>query len=159
MRCYVGSVGCGANLLLNIAPGRDGLVPDADWVPARDFGSATKRLFSKPVVETSGKGMSIELNLDGATDINCIDIQEDIRKGQRVTSFSIRGKTVDGQWALLVSGKSIGHRKINLIKPARIQAVKVEFSDPYAEPIIKSLKLFNSPEFDEFREYMEEETI
>ncbi|MHA1683032.1 MAG: alpha-L-fucosidase [Promethearchaeota archaeon] len=157
-RCYIGSVGCGANLLLNIAPGRDGLIPVADWTPAKEFGSTVERLFSNSVAETSGSGSSIDLNLETPMEISCIDMREDISQGQRVTHFEIKGKTKNG-WKTLVVGKSVGHRHLSLIEPIQISALRVEFINSFAEPIIKSLKVYHSPEFEEFRKYSLDDNV
>ena len=161
MKCYVWSVGHGANLLLNITPDRRGLMPDADSSSAKEFGDAIRNLFSSPIASTSGEGDSIELEIPGEepVQVNYITIQEDIMQGQRVKSYAIEYNDGAGNWKQLAGGSTIGHKKIDFFKPVNTSLLKLKITGSYQKPIIKEFSAYYSSEFEEYREYIQENYI
>ncbi|MFX0099871.1 MAG: alpha-L-fucosidase [Candidatus Hodarchaeota archaeon] len=161
MKCYVWSVGRGANLLLNITPDRRGLMPDADWDSAKAFGAAVKQFFSNSIASTSGKGNVLELSIPGdrPSKISHLIIQEDIEKGQRVKKYVIEYQDSSGNWEKLVDGSTIGHKKIDFFKPIETSKLKLEIMDSYLKPVIKSFNAYYSEDFEEYREYIQEEYL
>jgi alpha-L-fucosidase len=161
---YIQSVGRGANLILNIAPDRRGLIPDADWEAAKEFGSTMKSLFARPLASTRGEGDEIVLNL-GKTNsparVNCLVIQEDIAtKGQRVKAYAVeKDENGSDEWETVLQGSSIGHKKIDLFSPVQATRLRIRVSDTWAKPSFKQVSAFSSPLFDQFREYMNDDRI
>lgn len=152
---YMQSVGRGANFILNIAPDRRGLIPDIDAIAAKEFGDAIRKVFSVPVASTSGYGKVINLSLSGGEPImfNCIVTQEDITQGQRVVEYVIESE-IDGDWSTVVSGSSIGHKKIDLVEPVTASSLRLKITSCFAEPIIMNFAVFSAPEFNEYRSYI-----
>ncbi|HME52507.1 MAG TPA: alpha-L-fucosidase [Candidatus Lokiarchaeia archaeon] len=152
---YIQSVGRGANLILNIAPDRRGLIPDVDAIAANEFGNAMRKIFSMPVACTSGQGNIIDLTLPGEEPFtfNCIVTQEDITQGQRVIEYMIESE-IDEEWSTVVTGSSIGRKKIDLVTPMTTSSLRLRISKYFAEPIIMNFAAYSAPEFNEYRSYI-----
>ena len=141
MSMYYQSVGCGAVLLLNIAPDTTGLMPEADVIRAAEFGAEIRRRFGKSVAETSGKGEVVELDLSRPTRIDHVITMENIVEGERVREYAIEG-LVSGQWKELCRGTSIGHKKIDQFAPTEVNKVRLRVVKSAAEPLIRKLAVY-----------------
>ncbi|MBD3352208.1 MAG: alpha-L-fucosidase [Candidatus Lokiarchaeota archaeon] len=138
---YENSVGKGANLLLNLAPNRDGLLNPADAKRARWLGEEIKKRYGKPLAQKSGIGDELIINLPENTKIHSTIIQEDIKFGQRVRQYELQYK--DGQnWAVLVNGSSIGHKKIDRFRPVKTNKIRLKITQWLKEPKIKNFSVF-----------------
>ena len=96
MKLYLSCVGNGGMMNIGIAPDRDGRLHAEDVRELRRFREIKERFFSVPV-------------RDGGL-FNMIVMSEDIRKGERIVHWDLFA----GKDALL-SGKSIGRRRIRLL--------------------------------------------
>ena len=141
MEIYYKSVGRGGLLLLNASPDTTGLIPAEDMSLYKQFGNEINRRFGKSLASTSGKGESLELNLDKVTKVDHIVIQEDIVFGERVREFVIEGK-INDKWMELARGISIGYKHIERFNAFDVSAVKVRFTKFSYPPVIKSLSVF-----------------
>ena len=143
MEVYYRSVGRGAQLLLNIPADRRGLMPDADFARASEFGDEIRRRFGKSVRETAGHGERIELRLDSPAQLDHVILQEDIRYGQRIRAFRLEGRTGQG-WLPLYTGSSIGYKRILPIAPDTYRALRLVATDSLGEPHIRRIAVFNT---------------
>jgi alpha-L-fucosidase len=133
MDIYLGSVGRGGNLLLNVPVNREGLISKEDSIRLMEFGAARKKIFSKDLaplatVKSSGKNIKsltdqntdsfwvgesnkesvIELEWPNAQTLQYISLKEQIEFGQRIKEFvveSFQGK----EYVEIAKGTSIGH--------------------------------------------------
>ncbi len=142
MDIYYSSVGRSAVLLLNITPGPDGLMPEADARRAAEFGAEIRRRFGAPLAETTGEGGVVKLTLDRETTVDHVVTMERIAKGERVREYVVEGK-VAGEWVTLCEGRGIGHKKIDRFDPVSASAVRFRSLDPAAKPLIRSLALYH----------------
>ncbi|MHA1699891.1 MAG: alpha-L-fucosidase [Promethearchaeota archaeon] len=156
IKFYLFSVGRGANLLLNLAPDRRGLIPDADANAAKEFGLMRNRLFSEPLATVSGVGNRFEIMLDNTRPVNYIVIREDLRYGQNVCSYNIDVRDGSRDWFRLISGQTIGHKKIDFFKTVDVKKIRLEITDYFNEPHVQEFSLYYSPEFEEIRHYIED---
>ncbi len=164
VKVYLWSVGRGANLLLNLAPGRDGLIPAVDRNAARELGSAVETLFSFPLAAMAPDGgdcTSVELAVsEGApVPVNYVEIEEDIAFGQRVRSYTIQGRAGNDEWKTITAGTSIGHKKIDIFKPVKVNTLRFVVNDAFAPPVIKTFSAYHHGDMDRYREYIEEDYI
>ena len=83
----------------------------------------------------------IEIDLTGAKKVKYVVIQEYIKLGQRVKSFSIE-IWKDGQWKEVGSGTTIGYKRILKIEPAETNKVRVNILDSRACPVISNLEIY-----------------
>lgn len=143
LEIYYGSVGRGAQLLLNIPPNRSGLIPAADRARAREFGDEIRRRFGRSVAETSGTGDIVTLSLPSNSRIDHVIVQEDCALGERVRSYRLEAYS-DGKWAILGTGSAIGHKRIQPIDLTVMDAIRLVTSESVARPEIRRFAAFNT---------------
>ncbi len=140
---HYASVGRGANLLLNVTPDRDGLIPEADMTRLEEFGAEIRRRFGKPVAVTGGRGSSLTLELGAETPIDHVQLREDLKHGQRVRAFTLEGRS-KGVWRRLFTGSAIGNRLIVPLAAVAVDAVRLEVGSAEESPVIRELSVFHS---------------
>jgi len=140
---YYGSVGRGCQLLLNIPANRDGLLAEPDCTSARAFGLEIQRRFAKPIAETSGSGSTITLNLPAPTRIDTVILQEDTAKGERIREYRLEGRS-NGAWQSLGIGTSVGHKRIEPVPPATVDAVRLVATQHVGTPYLRTLAVFDT---------------
>jgi alpha-L-fucosidase len=76
-----------------------------------------------------------------AKTIKYIEIQEYIKLGQRVKSFTI--DAFDGtNWSKIGDGTTIGYKRIVKIDPVETSKIRFSITDAKACPLISSVKVF-----------------
>ncbi|MEI8037717.1 MAG: alpha-L-fucosidase [Verrucomicrobiota bacterium] len=138
---YVKSVGRNTNMLLGLVVDPRGLVPAADVKRLEEFGQEVSKRFSKPLGATAGTGMRVTLELPAPQEVRYVVVQEDIAKGERVLEYNLYGMA-DGQWKRLSQGSCIGHKRIEVIEPARFSAIKLEVVKSDGTPQITKLACY-----------------
>ncbi len=139
---YYRSVGRGAQLLLNIPPNRDGLLPEKDAAVAKAFGDEIRRRFSKPLATMSGVGGMITLSLPKPMRIDTVVLQEDTTKGERVRRYRLEG-LIDNAWQPIGGGSAIGHKRIQPVVPVTVTAVRLVATNAATTPVIRRLAVFD----------------
>jgi len=143
---YCKSVGRGAVLLLNNTPDRSGLIPEPDAKRAAEFGAAIDRMFREPAAEVAGNLPWVNprtLTLDVPTRIDRAVTMEDIGAGQRVRSYVIEGR-VGGEWKELVTGTSLGHKKIDRFAPLEVTEVRLRCVESVGEPMLRRFAVYRA---------------
>ena len=143
MEIYYGSVGNNCNLLINAAPGPDGLIPEAQLKRFREFGAEIQRRFGKSLAETTGQGNTLELPLGKPTKIDHLMLMEQITEGERVREYVVEGKVGD-QWQKIGGGSCIGHKRIERIAPVAVTAVRLNVLKSVGTPVIRKLAVYNA---------------
>lgn len=137
MGLYYLSVGRGANLLLNIGPDRQGLLPRKDADKLEKFGAEIRKRFSDPVAglsEFTRSGREWKYEAREAHLINHVVLMEDLRQGEHVTSYTlsiITAKT--GREVVVHEGRNIGHKAIVRLPAVKIRGLVVRVEDSAAE--------------------------
>ncbi len=84
---------------------------------------------------------TIEIDMSEAKTIKYIEIQEYIKLGQRVKSFTI--DAFDGtNWSKIGDGTTIGYKRIVKIDPVETSKIRFSVTDAKACPLISSVKVF-----------------
>ena len=146
MEIYYGSVGRGANLLLNHTPDMTGRIPEDDARRAAEFGAEIRRRFGQSLAETSGEGPVVELPFSGPATVDHVILMEDIRAGERVRSYVVEGQA-GGAWIELCRGTAIGHKKIDRFGPVVVSGVRFRCLHSAEPPVIRRLAAFRSKSF------------
>jgi len=142
MDIYYQSAGHGGALLLNSTPNTNGLIPAEDLKLYEAFGREIERRFRCPVAEVKDQhGSSLELALTQPTLINHAVVMEDYREGERIREYVLEGLN-DGQWQILSQGASVGRKKIDHFPSARVSRVRLRVTRSAAEPIVRSLAVY-----------------
>lgn len=142
MGLYYYSIGRGGNLLLNVAPDRDGLIPDIDSKRLEQFSGEIKRRFSNPVPYTLERdGNVFKLILETPQNINCAVLAENLANGQRINAFDINMYV----WSeiTLFSGKAVGHKQICPFPDILAKEIHIEITDYYDGYELCDIKLYN----------------
>lgn len=152
---YFQSVGYNSVLLLNIPPDRRGLIHENDVQRLKDFAEYRNKVFSKNYVSDGNvnwqavEGANKEYSLIPSAEINVVEVQEDITKGQRVEGFTVEA-LINGEWKLLAEGTTVGYKrmvrfpsvkteKIRLvINSTRLDANICNVAAYYAEPLLEN---------------------
>jgi len=143
LEIYYRSVGHGTQLLVNIPADRRGLLPDADALRAREFGDEIRRRFGSSVAETHGSGESLTLSLPSPTHIDHVILQEDCSAGQRVRAYRLEARA-QGNWQALGVGTAIGHKRIQPVTPAVVDAVRLIVTQSVGQTAIRRLAVYNT---------------
>lgn len=131
------SIGLGANLLLNLAPDRHGLIPASDVARVAEWRAEWDRRFAHPypgrISEQAG-----ELTVDfGRTiEIDHLLLSEDLSGGQRVRTHQVR--TADGRE--VARGQTIGIRRLHVFAPVRTTGLRIRMgpADGTPDPVLAS---------------------
>lgn len=143
---YFTSVGRGCNLLLGMVVDDRGRVPEADVRQLTRFGEMVRELYSNRIGGTSGRGACFMVDVPKGAQPNLVSIQEDLRMGQNVHSFSISGSDDGENWHSVASGTSIGHRRLLKIHPSGFAKYRLDVWDcrPGTVPAIRDFSLYDS---------------
>ena len=100
-----------------------------------------QKQFSKPLGQTTGTGNLYEIDFEKSQKVKHVIIQEDISKGERVREYKLYGKE-DGEWELVNTGSSIGHKRIEVLNKGNYSGIKLEVVRSEGNPIIRKLECY-----------------
>lgn len=127
MGIYYYSVGRGANLLINIAPDRNGLLTEADSNRFTEFGNEIKRRFCSPINNVTINHIEniYQLQFSENKLVNHLIIEENIENCENVQKFKVLAYPTEyGAPITIFNGFTIGHKLI--IEFATINTSKLE---------------------------------
>lgn len=145
MGLYYYSVGRGANLLINIAPDREGKLPQKDAETFLAFGQEIKRRFSCPlkteqIVHQDNRYL---ISFPQDTLVNHVVLKEDISQSEQVKQFQIKAYPFAyGDPIVVYEGHTIGHKVICQFSTIRTQKIELVIQKSSAPETIKSIELF-----------------
>lgn len=143
LKAYNTSVGRNANMLLGIVIDTSGLVPAEDVERLTEFGNAVKERFSRPVFAGGANGAAVQLTIaPKPVTVNCIVLQEDIAKGERIRSYAVDA-WVNNSWKLIAEGSSIGHKRIQEFEPVCTTKIRWRATESVAWPALKNIALYH----------------
>lgn len=142
---YKKSIGRGANLLVGLAPDRDGLIGEKEMNRLNEWGRVIAQFDAlKALISVSGEGNILEFSFPTSIESNCLMLMEDIRKGQRVRKYDIYYASANEyKWKRLSKGCSIGFKKIDRFKRRMIAKLKVIILEHLATPILSKIALYS----------------
>lgn len=148
---YEKSVGRNSLFLLNVPPDRTGKIAPPDIAALKGFGALRERIYGRNLavggrqwVERGAKG-SVEgtftLALKKPVTFDRIDLREPIQKGQKIAAFTVESKQGEA-WAPVVSGTTVGHRRILIVPTTTSTALRVRVTDGEGRPDLLPIRLF-----------------
>ena len=138
---YLNSVGHGANLLLNIAPDKNGLLPECDVERIMQFADFVRSIYENKISDTESETDETVIEFDGFKAISYIVTSEDIRFGENIRKYRIDAHMYGG-WIKVAEGSSIGHKKIDLVKGVCAKAIKFTVLEKSDNVKIKSIAVY-----------------
>lgn len=136
---YLNSVGRNSVLLLNVPPNKDGLINPDDCARLQELHRWISDNLSNPIPVDKKNNLSVEFRKSHK--VNCVLMQENISKGQRVESFNVLGRK-DGQWKKLAEGTTIGYKRILTFNEVEVDAVKVEIFSSRGDVELTAIDVF-----------------
>ncbi|QHT59657.1 alpha-L-fucosidase [Paenibacillus lycopersici] len=145
MGLYYLSVGRGANLLLNIGPNREGLLPAKDAAHLGALGGEIRRRFGSPIASLAAckrEGTQWRYDAEKPHLIDHIILQEDLTDGERVLSFRISVLSAKTRTSVAIyEGRNIGHKAIIRIPAVKASGVILEVIASSGEPVLRELSI------------------
>ncbi len=118
---YLKSVGRNSVLLLNVPPDNHGRIADADVQRLRELRRWIDGSFSDNRLGSS------------ASPVNCVVLEEDISKGQRVEAFDVAARCC-GRDTVIASGTTIGKKRILTFDAAPVDSLSLNVRSSRGEP-------------------------
>ena len=144
LKIYYESVGRNSLLLLNVPPDDRGHIDPADSTRLMEFRSALDAIFADDLTKRARirrKGTAWTIRLDGEKTFNRLLLQEDITKGQRISSFTVEAQTAHG-WEPIAQETTIGYKRIVLLPETTASAIRIRVDESLAKPFISRLGLY-----------------
>ena len=136
---YLNSVGHGGNMLLNLPPNRKGLIAPEDSAALMDFRiireAAFKTNLFKSAITKSNKN-EIDIATAAPVTINSIQLQEQIKFGQRVIRFELYAGDKEQDLKKIAASTTIGRKKIIQFPSVTAKHFKVKITETKANPIM-----------------------
>jgi alpha-L-fucosidase len=136
---YLNSVGHGGNLLLNVPPNRKGLIAPQDSAALMDFRKIREAAFKTNLFKnaiTKNSKNEIDICLTTPVTINSIQLQEQIKFGQRVIRFEIYAGDKEADMKKIAGSTTIGRKKIVQFPTTTAKCFKVKIIETKASPIM-----------------------
>ena len=136
---YLNSVGHGGNLLLNVPPNRKGLIAPQDSAALMDFRKIREAAFKTNLFKsaiTKNNKNEIDIATAAPVTINSIQLQEQIKFGQRVIRFEIYAGDNQQDLKKIASSTTIGRKKIIQFPSVTAKHFKVKITETKASPLM-----------------------
>ena len=88
---------------------------------------------------------SLMVDFSKPTTFNRFLVQEYIRLGQRVKSFTVEA-FVDGSWKEITKGTTIGYKRILRFPTIKATKIRLNITDSKACPLISNIEIYNAPQ-------------
>ncbi len=138
---YYTSVGRNTNVLIGMAIDTSGLFPAHDAKIFEEFGKKLADRKNSMIGSTHGSGKLITLKFKIAKEINQVEIEEEIRHGERIRAYQIDAM-IDGKWKKIGDGASVGHKRIQLFDSLKTDELRLTISKSSGEPIIRDFSAY-----------------
>ena len=148
---YHQSVGFGANLLLNVAPDRRGLLPDADvkrleemWAGVRaQYGGQNLARGAERIEYNSRMKGELELRLPKKVTIDRALIREDLGRGQNIDHYWLERWDRVG-WLPFAEGSTVGSKRLDRFPPLTTDQIRLRYTTTGKEARITEFNVFKS---------------
>jgi len=136
---YLKSVGHGGNMILNVPPNRKGLIAPEDSAALMDFRKVRETAFKNNLFKnatTKNNKNEIAISLGAPVTINSIQLQEQIKFGQRVIRFEIYAGDKEQDLKKIAGSTTIGRKKIIQFPSTTAKCFKIKIIETKASPIM-----------------------
>jgi alpha-L-fucosidase len=168
LNSYENSVGHGGQWMLGVAPNDQGLLDDVDVARLHELGDALRTRYGNNLVRhhlptdantaraldgdpdtfwsapEGSHAASLELRLPRPTTFNHALTMEWLVDGQQVQKYTIDAWQ-NGAWKTLVTGRPIGHKKIDAFPAVTAQRVRLNIVTSAGTARIREFQLFSIP--------------
>jgi alpha-L-fucosidase len=151
---WFGSVGRGANLLLNLPVDRRGLVHENDVARLMEFKAWRDAAFGTDLAQDAEfegeaqveqRTLQLHSRFARAAEIDVIELAEFLELGQRVKSFTIRGACDGATPTMLAHGTTIGRKRLVRFAPQTVTDLWIDVDDARATPLLSAVRAYRTP--------------
>lgn len=152
---WFGSVGRGANLLLNLPVDRRGLVHENDVARLMEFRAWRDAAFgtAHELEHDASRPMEFDTALrhahyrfDAPYEVDVLELGEALEFGQRVASFRVRGANGDAQPRELARGTTIGRKRLLRFERQTLTDLWIDVDGARSTPLLTSVRAYRLPE-------------
>ncbi|HEK85142.1 MAG: alpha-L-fucosidase [Candidatus Saccharicenans sp.] len=173
---YFQSVGRNSVLLLNVPPDTRGLLNENDIKALRGFHHLLDSIFKKDLAKgarvkastedkhhpasfivdddpdtywRADEGQTeatLEFSLKEPKQFDCLELQEEITRGQRIEKFSVDIWN-QGNWVKIANGTTIGYKRLLNFPEVTSNRIRLIIQQSRATPTLKKFSLFRKGEF------------
>ena len=141
---YYHSIGKGANLLLNIAPDRRGLIPESNLKLLGDMAAEMNRRLTDcrlPSSEVKKDDEKYFITLDKYSLVDHVVLEEDMTDGQHITSFDVCVSETFEEFNHfpIYRGYTVGHKMICTFPPVRAKNIVVRVNGTDGKDKLKNI--------------------
>lgn len=142
---WYGSVGRGANLLLNVPPNSDGRIDESDRLRLEQFSKALHTEFAHPIKArlSVDKENNFQYSFAAPSQVDRVWLAEKVANGQKIRSWRILAKLQAG-WREIAKGTTIGAQRVLRITPVETETITVIIDPPDAAPNLADTRFYNS---------------
>lgn len=136
---YLNSVGHGGNMILNVPPNRKGLIAPEDSAALMDFRKVRETAFATNLFKnaiTKNQKNEMEICVAKPVTINSIQLQEQIKFGQRVIRFEIYAGDKEQDLKKIAASTTIGRKKIIQFPSVTAKCFKVKIIEAKTSPVM-----------------------
>jgi len=145
---YYRSVGHGANLLLNVAPNRDGRLDEAETARLVELGTEVRRRFASPLGSAGPGTGALELELPEAALVSRFEAMEDLSQGETVLEWVLEAQVGHHRhgpaWHRLASGYALGHKRLGDFAPIMARRFRLWALRSRGPARLRSLRVFGA---------------
>lgn len=168
---YLNSVGRNSVLLLNVPPDKRGLINQNDVRALRDWRQLLDRTFKQGYIKKTDVRASseqpghpashllrknpdgcwlaapglpqayLEVRLQGRSQFDCLELKEDITRGQRIEAFQLEA-WLEGKWVEIARGTTVGYKRIVTFPAVTTDRVRLIISQFRGLPCLKTFNLY-----------------
>ena len=143
MDIYYSSVGRNALLLLNVPADTRGKIPQVDSLRLMEFRARRDSVFANNLAAgIRRRGNEIIVNLKDHAPFNLLLLQEDIRLGQRVSSFKVEAD-INGAWKEIATATTVGYKRILRLPETTANRIRITITGSKARPIISEVGVYS----------------
>ncbi len=155
-KTYLNAVGGNCCFHLNVPPTKEGLIDPRDENRLHELGEKIRNTFICDIAENAGFTQnnensdyqtSFDLKFDKEEEFNCIVLEEEIEKGQRIENFSLYTKDDFGNYKIqFFEGTCIGHKKICVFDTEKSDHVRIDIACARGKVYLKKPKVYKTDE-------------
>ena len=152
---YLNTVGANCCFHLNVPPTKEGLIDSRDEKRLHELGEKIRNSFKNNIAENAefievDKGeyqTTFDLNFDSEKEFNCIVLQEEIEKGQRIENFSLYVKNDFGEYQCqFFEGTCVGNKKICIFDTEKTDHIRIDITSARGQVYLKKPMVYKIDE-------------
>lgn len=146
-KVYLKTIGRGSNILINMTPDTNGLIPEPEVQRLKELGVAIDKVYSNPMGRAEATDLSQEseifINLPKKKTMNLLVIEEQLRLGQFIKEYNVEAY-IKGKWVSIAKGQSVGRKRIQTFEKIRTNKLRLSYKSVEDKGAIRSFTVYDA---------------